>query len=155
MKRKTLKRHITCFWDVGIRNYPSKLHVVLPSLTRTFVSGEIAGGDSLLTVGLEKLSIQEAADKGAKTFVIGLANAGGYVEPEWEPYIVAAIEAGMDIASGLHRKLEEFPAIQEAAEKHGVALHNVRHGYTDLKTGTGEKTQWQTDTCSWNRLFSG
>lgn len=121
--------------------------------------GEIAGGDSPLTVGLEKLSIEEAAAKGAKTFVIGLANAGGYVEPEWEPYIIAAIEAGMDVASGLHRKLEEFPAIREVAEKHGATLHNVRHGYTDLKTGTGEKRSGKrilavgTD-CSVGKMYS-
>ncbi|MEZ5758715.1 MAG: DUF1611 domain-containing protein [Emcibacteraceae bacterium] len=101
--------------------------------------GEIAGGNSPLTLGLPKMSVKEAAEKGAKTFILGLANAGGYVEPEWEPYIVEAIENGLDIASGLHRKLEEFPAIKAAAEKHGVELHNVRHGYTDLKTGTGEK----------------
>lgn len=101
--------------------------------------GEIGGGNSTLTVGLEKISIPEAAKRGAKTFIIGLANAGGYVEPEWEPYIIEAIENGMDIASGLHRKLEEFPAIRDAAKKHGVELHDVRHGYTDLKTGTGAK----------------
>lgn len=101
--------------------------------------GEIAGGNSPLTLGLPKLSIKEAADAGAKTFVLGLANAGGFVDPEWEPYIIEAIENGMEIASGLHRRLDEIPSINEAAEKHGVALHDVRHGYTDLKTGTGEK----------------
>jgi len=101
--------------------------------------GEIAGGQSTLSLGLPKLSIKEAADAGAKTFVIGLANAGGFVDPQWEPYIVEAIEAGMDIASGLHRRLDEIPSIKAAAEKYGVTLHDVRHGYTDLKTGTGEK----------------
>ena len=43
----------------------------------------------------------------------------------------------MDIASGLHRRLDEISEIKEAAIKHGVTLHDVRHGYTDLKTGTG------------------
>lgn len=101
--------------------------------------GEIAGNDSPLTVGLPKLSVEEAAEKGAKTFVIGLANAGGFVDPEWEPYILQAIEAGMDIASGLHRRLDEIPSIKAAAEKHNVTLHDIRHGYTDLKTGKGNK----------------
>ncbi len=100
---------------------------------------EIAGGDSPLTLGLPKMSVKEAAQNGAKTFVIGLANAGGFVDPEWEPYILEAIESGMDIASGLHRRLDEIPSIKEAAEKHGVTLHDIRHGYTDLKTGKGNK----------------
>lgn len=121
--------------------------------------GEIAGGSSTLSIGLPKLSIKEAADAGAKTFVIGLANAGGFVDPEWEPYIVEAIEAGMDIASGLHRRLDEIPSIKAAAEKHGVMLHDVRHGYTDLNTGTGERRTGKrilsvgTD-CSVGKMFT-
>ena len=99
--------------------------------------GEFSGGESTLSIGLPKLSIKEAAEKGAKTFVIGLANAGGFVEPAWVPHIVEAIENGMDVASGLHRRLDEIKEIKEAAIKYGVTLHDVRHGYTDLKTGTG------------------
>jgi len=101
--------------------------------------GEIAGGDSQLSLGLPKLSIKEAADRGAKTFVLGLANAGGYVDPEWVPYIIEAIECGMEVASGLHRRLDEIPEIKAAANKHGVILHDIRHGYNNLKTGKGSK----------------
>lgn len=120
---------------------------------------EFAGGDSPLSLGLPQMSIKEAADAGAKTFVIGLANAGGFVDPEWEPYILEAIKNGMEIASGLHRRLDEIPSIKEAAEKYGVALHDVRHGYTDLKTGTGEQRSGKrilavgTD-CSVGKMFT-
>ena len=120
---------------------------------------EFAGGDSTLTLGLPKMSIKEAAKAGANTFVIGLANAGGFVDPEWEPYILEAIENGMEIASGLHRRLDEIPSIKAAAEKYNVALHDVRHGYTELKTGTGEKRSGKrilavgTD-CSVGKMFS-
>lgn len=120
---------------------------------------EFAGGESTLTLGLPKMSIKEAAEAGAKTFVIGLANAGGFVDPEWEPYILEAIANGMEIASGLHRRLDEIPSIKAAAEKYNVALHDVRHGYTDLKTGTGEKRSGKrilavgTD-CSVGKMFS-
>ncbi len=101
--------------------------------------GEISGGPNPISIGLPKLSAKQASEKGAKTFILGLANAGGYVDPEWVPYIIEAIECGMDIASGLHRRLDEIPEIKNAAQKHGVTLHDVRHGYTDLKTGTGKK----------------
>lgn len=120
---------------------------------------EFAGGNSPLTLGLPKMSIKDAAAAGAKTFVIGLANAGGVVAPEWEPYIIEAIENGMDIASGLHRRLDEIPSIKKAAEKYGVGLHDVRHGYTDLKTGTGKKRSGKrilavgTD-CSVGKMFT-
>ena len=62
---------------------------------------EFAGEKSTLSVGLPKNSIKDAAKIGAKTFVIGLANAGGIVDPDWEPYILEAIEN----ASGLIRTL--------------------------------------------------
>ena len=120
---------------------------------------EFAGEKSTLSVGLPKNSIKEAAKIGAKTFVIGLANAGGIVDPDWEPYILEAIENGMDIASGLHRRLDEIPSIKEAAIKHQVTLHDVRHGYTDLKTGTGIKRSGKrilsvgTD-CSVGKMFT-
>jgi|TARA_R110002096_G_C14661614_1_gene728096 D-glutamate N-acetyltransferase len=120
---------------------------------------EFAGGDSTLSIGLPKMSIKDAAAAGAKTFVIGLANAGGFVDPAWEPYILEAIENGMDVASGLHRRLDEIPSIKQAAEKHGAQLHDVRHGYTDLKTGTGVKRSGKrilsvgTD-CSVGKMFT-
>lgn len=120
---------------------------------------EFAGAPSTLSIGLPQMSIKQAAEAGAKTFVIGLANAGGYVEPEWVPHIVEAIKNGMDIASGLHRRLDEIPEIKQAAEKHNVALHDVRHGYTDLKTGTGVKRSGKrilavgTD-CSVGKMFT-
>ena len=65
----------------------------------------------------------------------------------------------MDIASGLHRRLDEIPSIKEAAIKHQVTLHDVRHGYTDLKTGNGIKRSGKrilsvgTD-CSVGKMFT-
>lgn len=88
---------------------------------------------------LPELSIADAKAKGAKTFIVGLANSGGFVAENWIPHILQAIAAGMDIASGLHKKLEDVPAIKEAAKKHGVKLFNARFSPQDLKTGKAQK----------------
>ena len=53
--------------------------------------------------------------------------------------VVEAIEAGMDVASGLHQRLGDFPEIAAAAERHGAKLFDVRHPSTSFKTGTGVK----------------
>ena len=45
----------------------------------------------------------------------------------------------MDVASGLHARLESFPAVKTAAEKHGRTLHNLRHPTREFGTGRGEK----------------
>ena len=45
----------------------------------------------------------------------------------------------LDVASGLHTRLEAIPAIAQAATAHGRALHNVRHVDQTLATGKGTK----------------
>ena len=89
--------------------------------------------------GLPDLSIEAARNAGAKTFVIGAVNAGGVLPPHWVDTIVAAIGAGMDVASGLHDRLGSAPAIRDAAERYGAQLHDVRHADRVFATGKGTK----------------
>ena len=88
---------------------------------------------------LTDITVAEAAARGAKTFVIAVVNSGGTMPESWTDTIVGAIEHGMDVASGLHMPLEDFPAIAEAAAKHGRRLHNVRHSEQRFGTGKGHK----------------
>lgn len=87
--------------------------------------------------GLPDMTIADAAKAGAKTFIIGAVNAGGRLPDHWIESIVEAIDAGMDVASGLHVRLEDFPEICEAAVKHGCELHDVRHSKMTFATGKG------------------
>lgn len=89
--------------------------------------------------GLGDMTLEEGRNAGAKTLVVGVVNAGGVLPEHWIAEIVKAIEAGYDIAAGLHSRLEDFPAIREAAEKAGSALHNVRKSNITLPTGKGTK----------------
>jgi uncharacterized NAD-dependent epimerase/dehydratase family protein len=90
-------------------------------------------------VGLDDVDIGEAKRRGAKTMIIGVVNAGGVLPDHWITTIVEAIEAGMDIASGLHKRLEEVPAIAEAAKRHDRQLFNVRIPSQTFATGKGTK----------------
>jgi len=89
--------------------------------------------------GLPDMSIAEAAAKGAKTMVVGVANAGGVLPDHWVTEIVAALEAGLDVATGLHKRLGSIPAVAEAAAKHGRKLHDVR--FSDVSFATGKGTR--------------
>lgn len=100
--------------------------------------GEIAYPEGPI-LGLEKLSISEAATRGAKTFILGLVNNGGGISDGWLPYILEALDAGLDVASGLHDRLADIPAVKEAAQRNGCTLHDVRHANEPLKTGNGKK----------------
>ncbi len=89
--------------------------------------------------GIPDLDIDVAAEKGAKTMIVGVANAGGVLPDHWIASIVAALEAGMDVATGLHTRLSSIPAIAEAARRHGRKLHDVRHTSERFATGKGSK----------------
>jgi uncharacterized NAD-dependent epimerase/dehydratase family protein len=89
--------------------------------------------------GLPDVDIATAARKGAKTMIVGVANAGGVLPDHWVKTIVEAIEAGMDVATGLHAKLADIPDIALAAAKNGRQLHDVRHPRQKFATGKGTK----------------
>jgi len=95
---------------------------------------------SNLDLGLPDMTPEEAAAAGAKTLVIGVANRGGVLSPRWTPTLLAALEAGMDIASGLHQRLSSNPEIAGAAQRLGRTLHDVRHwSGAQLPVGDGKR----------------
>ncbi len=87
---------------------------------------------------LPEMTIAEGAAAGAKTLVIGVANRGGVVGDTWIAPLVEALEAGLDIASGLHVRLSDVPEIRDTAETVGRALFDVRHPTRVFALGTGE-----------------
>lgn len=90
-------------------------------------------------LGLPDMTVAEAAAQGAKTLIVGVANAGGVLPDGWTGVIVEAIEAGMDVASGLHARLGSRSAIAAAAERHQRRLFDVRHTDQRFQTGKGTK----------------
>lgn len=81
----------------------------------------------------------EAAAAGARTMIVGVVNAGGVLPAHWIAEIVAAMDAGMDVATGLHRRLRDVPEIADAAERNGCKLHDVRFSDQIFATGNGRK----------------
>jgi uncharacterized NAD-dependent epimerase/dehydratase family protein len=90
-------------------------------------------------LGIEEMGIAEAAARGARTMVVAVANSGGVLAEAWVPSVVEALEAGLDVASGLHQRLSDFPAIAEAARRHGRQLFDIRHPTRRFHTGKGLK----------------
>ncbi|WP_430911006.1 N-acetyltransferase DgcN [Methylobacterium sp. sgz302541] len=90
-------------------------------------------------LGIPDLTLEEAVAKGCKTMVIGVVNAGGVLPPHWVDEIVKALHAGLDVASGLHVRLGSVPAIAEAAQAGGRALHDVRLSAETFPTGKGTR----------------
>jgi uncharacterized NAD-dependent epimerase/dehydratase family protein len=89
--------------------------------------------------GLPALSPREAYAKGARSIVIGVANTGGVLKPNWIPSLVAALEAGLDVVSGMHGRLATSPELRSAAERFGRRLIDVRQPPPSIPVGTGRK----------------
>ncbi|CAM4382429.1 N-acetyltransferase DgcN [Vibrio agarivorans] len=89
--------------------------------------------------GLKDLSIKQAVELGAKTLVIGVANRGGIISEAWIDVLLEALDAGMDIASGLHNKLVDVPALVAAAEKNDCSLFDVRYPTQQYPVASGVK----------------
>ena len=77
-------------------------------------------------LGLTDMSFDDAVAAGAKTLVIGVANRGGSISPKWQAKLVEALEAGLDIASGLHNLLRDEPVLVAKAAELGRELFDVR-----------------------------
>lgn len=90
-------------------------------------------------VGLDDITIEGARERGASTMVVGVANAGGFLPDHWITVIVEALAAGLDVASGLHKRLSDVPEIAEAAKVNGRQLFDVRHPPHQFSTGKGTK----------------
>ena len=92
-----------------------------------------------MDLGLKELTLEEAAEKGAKTLVVGTATIGGGIPDDWIKALKEALELGLDIAAGVHTKLSDQPELVETAKRLGRTLTDVRVPPKSLPVGTGKK----------------
>lgn len=90
-------------------------------------------------LGIADMTLDEAWAMGARTLVIGVANRGGVIADQWKEVLVAALNKGFDLASGLHHLLRDEPDLVAAAESNGRALHDVRLPTMRYPVANGEK----------------
>jgi uncharacterized NAD-dependent epimerase/dehydratase family protein len=105
--------------------------------------GECASAASAVTTGLPRMTPAEARQRGARSLVIGVAPIGGGIAPSWMRTLVEALEAGLDLISGMHTPLNSLPEIAAAAAKTGRRLFDVRKAPAGLSPGTGRKRSGQ------------
>lgn len=109
--------------------------------------------------GLPDQTLEEAVAAGAQTLLIGVANRGGRIEGTWQAILLRALELGLDIASGLHNRVADLPAVREAAGRLGRRLFDVRHPSRSFEIGTGARRPGKrlltigTD-CSVGKMFT-
>ena len=101
--------------------------------------GEYALPGARVSLGLPTLNPKAAAARGARSMVIGVANPGGHIPPSWYGALIEALEAGLDVVSGMHVRLSSLPGLQLTADKHGRKLIDVRTPPSGIPIATGLK----------------
>lgn len=121
--------------------------------------GQLRLTNETVSLGVHDLTLTEAFHNGAKTLVIGTANAGGVIPDTWKDTIIKAAEMGFEIASGMHQRLTDIPQLKVLQLAGTTKLHDVRHYDESLQVGTGVKRTGKrlltvgTD-CSVGKMFA-
>ena len=89
--------------------------------------------------GLPLMGPAEAVRAGARTLVVGVAPIGGGLPPHWVAELDEALTVGLDLANGLHTRLQEVDQLAATAARHGRQIHDVRYPKAQaVRVGSGE-----------------
>lgn len=124
---------------LGSRTEPADVKTSrgLAEFRREDCLGEFRHDASTLTLGLPRMTMTDAAAFGARTLVLGIASAGGKLGEELVGDAVAALEAGMNVAAGMHERLRNEPRLASLAAERGLQLFDVRDVPPVLVVGNG------------------
>ena len=101
--------------------------------------GELALPAATVSTGLTAMSARQAHSLGATSLVIGVAAPGGLIPPAWLPALVEALEAGLDLVSGMHVKLAQLEPLREAAQRLGRRLVDIRTPPPNIPVASGAR----------------
>lgn len=90
-------------------------------------------------LGLADMTMEQAANHGVKTVVVGVANRGGVIQESWLDSLGQALDLDMNIAAGLHQKLSDIKILREKAKAKGKHLYDVRHPTQDFSVAKGSR----------------
>lgn len=90
-------------------------------------------------LGLPEMQPAEAVAAGAKSLVIGIASFGGRLEPEWLDTFREAMQAGLDIVSGMHTPLAADGQLAATAAETGRRLIDVRRPSAGIPVASGRR----------------
>lgn len=82
-------------------------------------------------------SVAEGVALGPTALLIGIAPTGGQLPDEWRPDLLAAIDAGLHLVSGLHFYLADDPDLASHAAACGVRIQDLRRPPAGLSVSTG------------------
>lgn len=126
MNRATLKPPYLLFLGDASSALDCKTALGLVQWRPEVCIGQLRYPNCRVDTGLPDMDIRQARRAGARSLVIGIAPSGGRLNAEWESTLAGALDAGLDLVSGLHTPLDSVPRLANAAYRSGSRLVDVR-----------------------------
>ncbi len=118
----------------AIRYFPDRVVAVLDSFHAGRTTQEVIGlGGTIPVVG----TLAEGLPLTPSALLIGIAPSGGRLPDSWRPLLRDAMDAGLDIVSGLHVYLSDDPELSTHAATRGVRIRDLRKPPADLSVSRG------------------
>jgi uncharacterized NAD-dependent epimerase/dehydratase family protein len=120
----------------AVRYLPGRVAAVLDSEHAGETAADTLGfGDDVPVVA--ELAEALALDPRPEALLVGVAPQGGALPDAWRPLLRRAMDAGLDLWSGLHVRLAGDTEISRRAREAGVRLRDLREVPDDLPVATG------------------
>jgi len=119
---------------VGVLRYrPEHVACVLDSLRAGEDLEKLVGtGRGIPIVG----TLEEALATHPTGLLLGTVAPGGRIPQSWRTLIIAFLERGLDVISGLHQFLTEDPTLMAIAARTGATIQDLRRPPADLGVAT-------------------
>ena len=117
-----------------IRYTPEHVVAVLDSAQRGRTAQDVLGFGGAIPV---VATLAEGIARQPNALLIGIAPPGGQLPPSWRSLLLAAMDQGLDVWSGLHTILGDIPELAQRARERGVAIHDLRKPPDDLDVARG------------------
>jgi uncharacterized NAD-dependent epimerase/dehydratase family protein len=120
-----------------VRYLPERVAAIIDSRHGGRTAREVLGCGGDIPVASSLSEALAVADRTPSALLIGIANRGGSLPPELRATLISAVDAGLDVWSGLHDRLTADPRLLALAEARGVRLVDLRDPPVGLPVGTG------------------
>ncbi len=91
-------------------------------------------------------TVAEALRYEPDTALVGVATSGGRLPKAWQRILLDAVEAGLDVESGMHIFLADDPDLSARASERGVELRDLRRPPEGLSVPTGANLEHEAAT---------
>jgi uncharacterized NAD-dependent epimerase/dehydratase family protein len=95
--------------------------------------------DNADDLSLPEMDPPTAARAGARSMLVGVSPVGGVLPAHWIGRLVEALEAGLDLVSGLHTRLDTIEVLHQTAQRCGRRIWDVRYVDRSFPLATGRK----------------